>query len=231
MNKCCPNIEQGVSIFEWKIKRQHHTRISLHIYEMLDIKFTYSFNGFILLKRRKSDMLITFANLNLTRLRFGIEPIAESWELKMLNYILWIKHFMCEMCADCVLYRWMIQDLKFFGPHCVIWIFKLSWWKAFNFNSSMFLQLVKLDERHRIAGVYNFDVPSKWLLMHVTYIIMKIKKKKKNKKTNNSHFHSFGWFECVESIQSMRITKYNCIISQTQFTFKIRIHPQNEKQI
>lgn len=94
MNKCCPNIEQGVSIFEWKIKRHHHTRILLHIYEMLDIKFTYSFNGFILFKRRKSDMLITFANLNLTRLRFGIEPIVESWECWI---ILWIKHFICEL--------------------------------------------------------------------------------------------------------------------------------------
>lgn len=63
-----------------KIERLHHARISLQIYEMFNIKFTYSFNGFILLKRRKSDMLITFANLNLTRCRFRTEPIAEHWE-------------------------------------------------------------------------------------------------------------------------------------------------------
>lgn len=45
----------------------------------------------------------------------------------------------------------------------------------------MFLQLVKLDERYRIAGVYNFDVPSKWLLMHGTYYDENKKKEEEEK--------------------------------------------------
>lgn len=115
--------------------------------------------------------------------RFRIEPIAERWECWIE---LWIKHFICELCAVCDMRVKPLNDewFRIFGTHCVFRIFKLSWWKAFNFNSSMFLQLVKLDERYRIAGVYNFDVPSQWLLVHATYYDenTKKKKKKKNKK-------------------------------------------------